>query len=91
MALNEVGSDPGGWGMTVEAFHAANASALARWPAGMLTTSTHDTKRSEDVRARLLVLAEMPAEWAETVERWRAMLVGLRTDDGPDPATEYLV
>jgi (1->4)-alpha-D-glucan 1-alpha-D-glucosylmutase len=91
VALNEVGGDAGRWGLDVQAFHAANASAAERWPAAMLASSTHDTKRSEDVRARLLVLAEITHSWTEAVERWSAMLAGHRTGDHPDRNTEYLV
>jgi (1->4)-alpha-D-glucan 1-alpha-D-glucosylmutase len=89
-ALNEVGCDAGTWGMDPAAFHAAEVAAHERWPLAMLATSTHDTKRSADVRSRLLVLAEMPDEWAAAVERWSSMLTGHRRDPGPDRPTEYL-
>jgi len=69
-ALNEVGGAPAQFGVTPEAFHAAAAHRQERWPAAMTTLSTHDTNRSEDVRARLAVLAELPEEWAATVHRW---------------------
>jgi len=72
IALNEVGGAPDHFGVTPEEFHAAAKRRLARWPAGMTTLSTHDTKRSEDVRARLAVLSEIPREWHETAERWQA-------------------
>jgi (1->4)-alpha-D-glucan 1-alpha-D-glucosylmutase len=87
-ALNEVGGDPGRFGWSVPAFHSANGVAAARWPATMLSTSTHDTKRSEDVRARLAVLSEMPAAWATAVERWSALNA---CHGPPDPNTEYLL
>jgi (1->4)-alpha-D-glucan 1-alpha-D-glucosylmutase len=64
LALNEVGGDPGRFGVSVEAFHGAAQRRLTTWPAGMTTLTTHDTKRGEDVRARLAVLAELPDEWA---------------------------
>jgi (1->4)-alpha-D-glucan 1-alpha-D-glucosylmutase len=67
VALNEVGGDPARFGSTVEEFHAAQRRRLARRPESMTTLSTHDTKRSEDVRARLAVLAELPTEWAQLV------------------------
>jgi (1->4)-alpha-D-glucan 1-alpha-D-glucosylmutase len=67
VALNEVGGDPAHFGTTVEEFHAAQARRLERKPRSMTTLSTHDTKRSEDVRARLAVLAEQPAEWGQLV------------------------
>ena len=67
VALNEVGGDPAHFGTTVEEFHAAQTRRLERKPRSMTTLSTHDTKRSEDVRARLAVLAELPSEWASLV------------------------
>lgn len=72
VALNEVGGDPSRFGSALPEFHRAMAAREASWPATMTTLSTHDTKRSEDVRARLAVLAEMPGEWARTVRRWAA-------------------
>ena len=70
VALNEVGGDPAHLGGTVEAFHAAQQHRLAVKPQAMTTLSTHDTKRSEDVRARLAVLAELPSEWSALVRGW---------------------
>ncbi|MGY2066626.1 malto-oligosyltrehalose synthase [Blastococcus sp. SYSU DS0619] len=72
VALNEVGGDPARFGSTVGEFHEAQVRRLARYPQGMTTLSTHDTKRSEDVRARLAVLAEIPTEWAQLVRGWQA-------------------
>jgi (1->4)-alpha-D-glucan 1-alpha-D-glucosylmutase len=72
VALNEVGGDPSRFGVPPQEFHGAMAARQAAWPATMTTLSTHDTKRSEDVRARLAVLAEIPGEWAERVRRWAA-------------------
>jgi (1->4)-alpha-D-glucan 1-alpha-D-glucosylmutase len=69
VALNEVGGDPARFGATVEEFHAAQQHRAQRYPQSMTTLSTHDTKRSEDVRARLAVLAELPTEWAQLVRR----------------------
>ena len=66
-ALCEVGGDPGRFGVSVEGFHRANAERARRFPAGMLTTNTHDTKRSADVRARIAALTWIPAEWAVAV------------------------
>jgi (1->4)-alpha-D-glucan 1-alpha-D-glucosylmutase len=71
--LNEVGGDPPAFGLPVDRFHAAMARRQDRWPAGMTTLSTHDTKRSADVRARLAVLAELPGDWAAAVSRWSAV------------------
>jgi (1->4)-alpha-D-glucan 1-alpha-D-glucosylmutase len=72
VALNEVGGDPSRFGVTPRDFHLAMAAREASWPATMTTLSTHDTKRSEDVRARLAVLAEIPGEWARRMRRWTA-------------------
>jgi (1->4)-alpha-D-glucan 1-alpha-D-glucosylmutase len=69
VALNEVGGDPAHFGTGIEEFHAAQRRRAERYPASMTTLSTHDTKRSEDVRARLAVLAELPSEWTRLV-RW---------------------
>jgi (1->4)-alpha-D-glucan 1-alpha-D-glucosylmutase len=72
VALNEVGGDPARFGSGLDGFHAALAGRQQRHPAGMTALSTHDTKRSADVRARLAVLAELPADWAAAVDRWSA-------------------
>lgn len=72
VALNEVGGEPRQFGTSVAAFHAANVQRQRFLPHCMLGTSTHDSKRSEDVRARLAVLSEMPQAWREALERWRA-------------------
>jgi (1->4)-alpha-D-glucan 1-alpha-D-glucosylmutase len=72
VALNEVGGDPSRFGVTPPEFHRSLAARAASWPATMTTLSTHDTKRSEDVRARLAVLAEIPREWAVRMRRWAA-------------------
>ena len=96
-ALNEVGGDPGRLGVSPAAFHAFAARLARDWPATMTTLSTHDTKRGEDVRARLAVLAERPAEWAAEVTRWHdlatALLASAGGDGGPwpEPDTEYLL
>ncbi|HEY7850573.1 MAG TPA: malto-oligosyltrehalose synthase, partial [Ktedonobacterales bacterium] len=91
VALNEVGGDPGVFGRSVDAFHAFCAATQERWPQTMLTTSTHDTKRSEDVRARLSLLSELPERWGEAVRRWSARNERLRTGDAPDRNAEYLL
>ncbi|MEU2351309.1 malto-oligosyltrehalose synthase [Modestobacter sp. NPDC049651] len=70
VALNEVGGDPARFGSTVAEFHEAQQRRAERRPESMTTLSTHDTKRSEDVRARLAVLAELPTEWATLVRGW---------------------
>jgi (1->4)-alpha-D-glucan 1-alpha-D-glucosylmutase len=73
LALNEVGGDPDRFGLPLAGFHAALAHRQDRHPAGMTALSTHDTKRSGDLRARLAVLAEIPAEWADAVDRWSSL------------------
>lgn len=90
-ALNEVGGDPGRFGLPVQEFHEACAAMQRDWPLSMTTLSTHDTKRSEDVRARLVLLSECAAEWGEAVTRWHAAATRYRGADGPDAATEQLV
>jgi (1->4)-alpha-D-glucan 1-alpha-D-glucosylmutase len=72
VALNEVGGDPGELGIGAEQFHALQAARQQRWPAAMTGLSTHDTKRGEDVRARLAVLAEVPQPWADFAGRFLA-------------------
>jgi (1->4)-alpha-D-glucan 1-alpha-D-glucosylmutase len=76
VARNEVGGDLARFGRSVAEFHAANAEREARWPRSLLATSTHDTKRGEDVRARLAVLSERPERWWGLAERWTARLAG---------------
>jgi (1->4)-alpha-D-glucan 1-alpha-D-glucosylmutase len=70
ISLNEVGGEPGRFGVTLTTFHRANRERQKAWPHAMLATSTHDNKRSEDVRARLNVLSELPEEWRANVTRW---------------------
>jgi (1->4)-alpha-D-glucan 1-alpha-D-glucosylmutase len=70
VSLNEVGGDPESFGLSLAGFHRRNAARLQRWPHAMLATSTHDTKRSEDVRARINVLSEVPEEWRAALLRW---------------------
>jgi (1->4)-alpha-D-glucan 1-alpha-D-glucosylmutase len=95
IALNEVGGDPDQFGVSVGGFHKANAQRAKRWPRSMLTTGTHDTKRGEDVRARLAVLSEMPQEWAAQVAAWSRILRARRGDieatAPPDRNDEYLI
>jgi len=93
--LNEVGCDPDRFGVPPGEFHAVAGRLAADWPATMTTLSTHDTKREEDVRARLAVLAELPREWGRQVRLWheRALTPRLygRTAAVVDPDTEYLL
>lgn len=91
VSLNEVGGHPGAWSITAEEFHQHNAAAADSWPAGMLAGSTHDTKRSEDVRARIHTLSEIPGEWGHAVRRWSAKNARHKTAGMPGPNTEYLL
>jgi (1->4)-alpha-D-glucan 1-alpha-D-glucosylmutase len=84
VALNEVGGDPDRFGVSPAEFHDRSAGRVAGRPATMTTLSTHDTKRSEDVRARLAVLAEVPREWAPRLREWAA------AHPLPDPSLELL-
>jgi (1->4)-alpha-D-glucan 1-alpha-D-glucosylmutase len=73
LALNEVGGDPAAKALPVKAFHRMMQTRAQDWPHGMTATATHDTKRGEDARARLLALAELPGEWASAVSRWKIL------------------
>ncbi len=87
LALNDVGGDPGRFGLSVERFHAACLERSQRFPLALLTTQTHDAKRSADVRARIAALSWMPDEWSANAERW------LELGDGPapDPVERYFL
>ena len=89
LALNEVGCDPGRFALPVDAFHAHCAHVAREHPATMLASSTHDTKRSEDVRARLALLSEMPERWGQTVRAWSERARHHREGAWPDAMTEY--
>ena len=72
LALNEVGGDPSASALSVAELSRDAMTARAReWPHGMTATATHDTKRGEDARARLMALAEIPGEWTSAVARWK--------------------
>ncbi|HXG57514.1 MAG TPA: malto-oligosyltrehalose synthase [Thermoanaerobaculia bacterium] len=93
ISMNEVGSEPGREGDfdPVKEFH-ARCTAIARdWPHTLNATSTHDTKRGEDVRARLNVLSEIPAAWGRNVRQWSKRNASLRIDGVPDPNTEFFL
>ena len=93
VALNEVGGDPGVFGRPAEEFHHANRLRLERAPRMLLASSTHDTKMSEDVRARLFALSEIPWEWRAWLEEWRELNAPAKTRIGerlaPDANEEY--
>jgi len=95
LALNEVGGDPAAQALPVAAFHDMMRRRAAEWPHGLTATATHDTKRGEDARTRLLALAELSDEWTGLVSKWKLLnaqhLVirdGLRC---PSPAFEYML
>jgi (1->4)-alpha-D-glucan 1-alpha-D-glucosylmutase len=93
--MNEVGSDPGRNGLSVGEFHAYCAKMQATHPLTMTTLSTHDTKRSDDVRARLAVLSEIPGRFNSAIQRWARINNAFRTKNSgsvamPDRNTEYL-
>jgi (1->4)-alpha-D-glucan 1-alpha-D-glucosylmutase len=95
LSLNEVGGAPDRFGTSDEEFHQLNAERLARWPHALSATSTHDTKRSEDVRARINVLSELPHEWRTRVRAWHRLNRRHRTlvdgQPAPGPDEEYLL
>jgi len=95
IALNEVGGDPTRAGAPIAVFHNAMAERRARQPYGLTTTTTHDTKRGEDARARLYTLSEGPGIWSAAVERWRAihrrMIAELPGGPAPEPDAEWLL
>jgi (1->4)-alpha-D-glucan 1-alpha-D-glucosylmutase len=92
LALNDVGGDPGRFGITVDQFHDACLERVERFPEALLTTQTHDAKRSADVRARIAALSWMPNDWREHVERWFAVTEDLLdAGDGPDRVERYFI
>lgn len=91
VSLNEVGGNPEWFGISPEAFHRFCNSVQKSRPRTMLTSSTHDTKRSEDVRARISLLSEIPERWKDSLERWAAMNEKYKTDELPDRNTEYFL
>jgi (1->4)-alpha-D-glucan 1-alpha-D-glucosylmutase len=93
-ALNEVGGEPQHFGTGVDDFHQRNLERQRHWPATLLATSTHDTKRSEDVRARMLAISEVPQLWRSSLQRWRVInrrwKRNLEDAAAPDANEEYL-
>ena len=94
-ALNEVGGEPQQFGLSVEAFHERNLDRHRNWPATLLTTSTHDTKRSEDVRARMISISEISELWRRSLQRWRTAnrrwKKMVNEAEAPDADEEYLL
>jgi (1->4)-alpha-D-glucan 1-alpha-D-glucosylmutase len=91
LAHNDVGGDPSRWSIDVATFHAGNEARAGRFPRHLLAATTHDTKRSHDVRARLGALASLGEEWAARVRRWRELCAPLRADGAPDAVEEYTI
>lgn len=94
-ALNEVGGEPQQFGISVDAFHEEQRFYQQYWPATMLTTSTHDTKRSEDVRARMVAISELADTWRQAITRWRTLNRRAKSKieeaEAPDANEEYLI
>jgi (1->4)-alpha-D-glucan 1-alpha-D-glucosylmutase len=95
LSLNEVGGNPGQFGVSLESFHQFNDQRLREWPHALNATSTHDTKRGEDVRARINVLSEIPDEWEAQVFKWSAVnsqhKQWLKGREVPDRNDEYFL
>jgi (1->4)-alpha-D-glucan 1-alpha-D-glucosylmutase len=91
LSVNEVGGDPGKFGVSVDEFHEFCRKRQARGGNSMLCSSTHDTKRSEDVRARLNVLSEIPGQWCAAVSRWQKNNERHRKNHFPDRNIEYVL
>ena len=91
VSLSEVGGDPGRFGAPVAEFHQAMSEAAGRRPEAMLTLSTHDTKRSGDVRARINLLSELPEAWEHAAQRWAHRNKRYKHNGWPDRNAEYLL
>ncbi|MFP3866833.1 MAG: malto-oligosyltrehalose synthase [Desulfobacteraceae bacterium] len=95
ISLNEVGSDPKRFGMPLKEFHQYNQRKAKNWPHALNASSTHDTKRGEDVRARINVLSEIPAEWEKNLRKWSRLNQKKKKIKGgkaiPDKNDEYLL
>src|SRR5437773_7611109 len=94
-ALNEVGGEPQQFGLSIEAFHKRNLDRQRNWPVTLLGTSTHDTKRSEDVRARIVAISEVPEVWRRSLQRWqvanRRWKRTINDLEAPDANEEHLL
>ena len=95
LALNEVGGEPSASALSPDAFHQMMQTRVQNWPHAMTTTATHDTKRGEDARARLIALSELPGEWTGAVARWKVLNAPhIVTDDNmraPSATFEYML
>jgi (1->4)-alpha-D-glucan 1-alpha-D-glucosylmutase len=95
LAFNEVGGDPSAKALSTDAFHEAMKVRAKEWPHGMTATATHDTKRGEDARSRIMALAEIPGEWASAVARWKILNAPHLVSEGemraPSATFEYML
>ena len=95
LALNEVGGDPSAKALSIDAFHQAMRTRAREWPHGMTATATHDTKRGEDARARIMALSEISGEWTSAVARWKILNASHLVIDGemraPSATFEYML
>jgi (1->4)-alpha-D-glucan 1-alpha-D-glucosylmutase len=95
LALNEVGGDPSAKALSLDAFHGMMQTRAREWPHGMTATATHDTKRGEDARARIMALSEIPGEWTSMVARWKVLNAPHLVVDGemraPSATFEYML
>ncbi|HEU4634198.1 MAG TPA: 4-alpha-glucanotransferase, partial [Flavisolibacter sp.] len=91
IAHNEVGDDPAAFGISISEFHQRMTDRSEQWPLSINATSTHDTKRGEDVRARLQVLSALPDEWRSKVREWMQLNRPLKQNGVPDVNDEYFI
>ena len=95
LALSEVGGDPAARALSADEFHAMMRTRAREWPLGLTATATHDTKRGEDARARIMALAEIPGEWTSAVARWKLLNAPHLLVDGdlraPSATFEYML
>ncbi|MCK1515676.1 malto-oligosyltrehalose synthase [Bradyrhizobium sp. 190] len=95
LALNEVGGDPAAEALSADEFHGMMRARASEWPYGMTATATHDTKRGEDARTRIMALAEIPGEWTSAVARWKLLNAPHLSVDGnlraPSATFEYML
>jgi malto-oligosyltrehalose synthase/4-alpha-glucanotransferase len=88
---NEVGDSPELFGISVDEFHQAMIESQENWPLSLSATSTHDTKRGEDVRARLNILSDIPEDWLNAVQQWQQLTQNFKQNNYPDKNDEYLI
>ena len=91
ISTNEVGGWPDQFGLSIDAFHSFNQKRAENYPHTLNTTSTHDTKRGEDTRARINILSEIPEEWKQAVRSWHTLNKQYRSKNAPSKNDEYLI